>query len=180
MRSCISAGVDATQHAIEIDDASIKILLDRKLPITVTIDDLLSLEREDLHATEGTTSRLKLAEQAFRKLLKAGVPLPFGSGATDDLNPPVLHGTQANQFAYMVKWGMTQAQALQTTFLVAADTLNYGWSSKVGSLEKGKYGDLVAVAGDPLADVSEMERVKFVMKGGVVVRDDLPGSGRGR
>ncbi len=178
MRTCIGAGVDATQHAIEIDDASIKILLDRKLPITMTIDDLVFLEKEDLHETDGRMSRLKLGEQAFRKLLKAGVPLPFGSGATDDL--PVPHGTQGDQFAYMVKWGMTPAQALQTAFLVAADSLNYDWNTKVGSLEQGKYADLVAVSGDPLADVTEMERVKFVMKGGVVIRDDLPGSGRGR
>jgi imidazolonepropionase-like amidohydrolase len=171
MRTCIGAGVDATQHALEIDDASIKILLQRKLPITVTIDDLVLLEKEDLHETDGKMSRLKLGEQAFRKLLKAGVPLPFGSGATDDL--PVPHGTQADQFAYMVKWGMTPAQALQTSFLVAADSLNYDWNRKVGSLEKGKLGDLIAVSGDPLADVTEMQRVKFVIKGGVVVRDDL-------
>jgi imidazolonepropionase-like amidohydrolase len=171
MRSCISAGVDATQHAIEIDDASIKLLLQKKHAITMTIDDLVFLENEDLKETDGQMSRLKLGEQAFRKMLKAGLPLPFGSGATDDL--PVPHGTQADQFAYMVKWGMTPAQALQTAFLVAADTLNYDWNAKVGALEKGRYGDLIAVSGDPLADVNEMTRVAFVMKGGVVVRDEL-------
>jgi imidazolonepropionase-like amidohydrolase len=68
---------------------------------------------------------------------------------------------------------MTPAQALQTAFLTAANVLNYGWSDRVGSLEKGKYADVIAVGGDPLADVSEMERVKFVMKGGQVVRNDL-------
>jgi imidazolonepropionase-like amidohydrolase len=171
MRSCISAGVDATQHAIEIDDASIKLLLQKKHAITMTIDDLVFLENEDLKETDGQMSRLKLGEQAFRKMLKAGLPLPFGSGATDDL--PVPHGTQADQFAYMVKWGMTPAQALQTAFLVAADTLNYDWNAKVGALEKGRYGDLIAVSGDPLADVNAMTRVAFVMKGGVVVRDEL-------
>lgn len=178
LRSCVSAGVDATQHGLEMDDATLKMLVDKKLQFTMTIDDLVALEEEDLKETGGTMTRLKLGEQAFRKLLKAGVPLPFGSGATDDL--PVLHGTQADQFAYMVKWGMTPAQALQTAFTVAADGLNYGWNAKIGTLEKGKYADLVAVSGDPLADVTEMEHVKFVMKGGVVVRDDLPGSGRGK
>jgi imidazolonepropionase-like amidohydrolase len=178
MRSCINAGVDATQHALEIDDASIKVLLEKKLPLTVTIDDLVVLEKEDLRETGGRMSRLTLGEQAFRRLHQAGVPLPFGSGATDDL--PVPHGTQADQFAYMVKWGMTPAQALQTAMTVAADSLNYGWNSKVGAIEKGKYADLVAVAGDPLADVSEMQRVRFVMKGGSIVRDELPGGGRGR
>jgi imidazolonepropionase-like amidohydrolase len=178
LRSCVSAGVDATQHGLEMDDVTLKMLVDKKLSFTMTIDDLVALEKEDLKETGGKMTRLRLGEQSFKKLLKAGVPLPFGSGATDDL--PVLHGTQADQFAYMVKWGMTPAQALQTAFLVAADSLNYGWNSKVGSLDKGKYADLVAVSGDPLADVTEMERVKFVMKGGVVVRDDLPGSGRGK
>jgi imidazolonepropionase-like amidohydrolase len=83
------------------------------------------------------------------------------------------HGKQANQFSYFVKWGMTPAQALQTAFLAAANVLNYGWSDRVGSLERGKYADVIAVSGDPLADVTEMERVKFVMKGGQVVRSEL-------
>ena len=68
---------------------------------------------------------------------------------------------------------MTPAQALQSSFMVAAQVLNYGWKDQVGSIEKGKFADLIAVAGDPLADVTEMQRVKFVMKGGVVVRNDL-------
>jgi imidazolonepropionase-like amidohydrolase len=68
---------------------------------------------------------------------------------------------------------MTPAQALQTAFLAAANVLNYGWSDRVGSLEKGKYADVIAVSGDPLGDVTEMERVKFVMKGGQVVRNEL-------
>jgi imidazolonepropionase-like amidohydrolase len=82
-------------------------------------------------------------------------------------------GTQANQFAFMVKWGMTPVQALQTALTVAASVLNYGWADRVGTLEKGKFADLIAVSGDPLADITEMERIKFVMKGGVVVRNDL-------
>jgi imidazolonepropionase-like amidohydrolase len=82
-------------------------------------------------------------------------------------------GTQANQFAYFVKWGMSPAQALQTAFTMAANVLNYGLGNQVGIVEKGRYADLVAVSGDPLADITEMQRVKFVMKGGVVFRDDL-------
>ena len=65
---------------------------------------------------------------------------------------------------------MKPAQALQTAFLTAANVLNYGWSDRVGSLEKGKLADVIAVSGDPLSDVTEMERVKFVMKNGVVYR----------
>jgi len=68
---------------------------------------------------------------------------------------------------------MTPAQALQSTFLAAATMLNYHWETQIGSIEAGKFADIIAVAGDPLRDVTEMERVRFVMKGGVVARDEL-------
>jgi len=92
--------------------------------------------------------------------------LPFGSGAG-----PFPHGTQVDQFAYMVKWGMPPVQALRGATTVAADLI--GWSADVGAVEAGKFADLVAVAGDPLADITEMSRVRFVMKGGQVIRNDL-------
>ena len=70
--------------------------------------------------------------------------------------------------------GNDPAQALQTAMTTAADILNYDWANHEGSLKPGKFADLIAVSGDPLADVTEMERVQFVMKGEVVVRNDLP------
>jgi imidazolonepropionase-like amidohydrolase len=170
MRSCLSAGVDAPNHLLELDDAGAKMLLQKKLFFVPTIDDLISLEKPDLRETGGRNSRLKLMEQAFKRALAAGVTIVFGSGATSSTIP---HGRQADQFAYFVKWGMTPAQALQTAFLPAARMLNYGWDSHIGSIEKGKFADIIAVAGNPLDDVNEMERVKFVMKGGLVVRNDI-------
>ena len=113
---------------------------------------------------------MSLAEQAFKRALAAGVPIVFGSGATSAIIP---HGVQANQLKYYVDWGMTPAQALQSTFLAAATMLNYHWETQIGSIEAGKFADIIAVAGDPLRDVTEMERVRFVMKGGVVARDEL-------
>jgi imidazolonepropionase-like amidohydrolase len=98
------------------------------------------------------------------------VTIVFGSGAT---SPTIPHGQQADQFAWFVKWGMSPAQALQTAYLPAARMLNYGWERDIGSLEKGKYADIIAVAGNPLDNVAEMEHVRFVMKGGLVVRNDL-------
>jgi imidazolonepropionase-like amidohydrolase len=145
-------------------------LLQKKLFFVPTIDDLISLEKPDLRETGGRNSRLKLMEQAFKRALAAGVTIVFGSGATSSTIP---HGRQADQFVYFVKWGMTPAQALQTAFLPAARMLNYGWDSHIGSIEKGKFADIIAVAGNPLDDVNEMERVKFVMKGGLVVRNDI-------
>ncbi len=170
MRSCLAAGVDAPNHLLELDDAGVRVLLQKKLPFVCTLDDLIALEKEDLQATGGRNSRMKLAEQAFRRAFAAGVPIVFGSGATSAAIP---HGKQANQFAYYVRWGMTPAQALQTSYVNAPRMLNYGWETQIGSIEKGKYADIIAVAGNPLADVSEMERVRFVMKGGMVVKNDL-------
>jgi imidazolonepropionase-like amidohydrolase len=171
-RSCLMAGVDAPNHLTDLDDESLKILLEKKLPLVLTIDDLLALDAGDLKITGGKNSRFRMAEQSFKKAFRAGVPIIFGSGAT---SASVPHGKQANQFAYYVKWGMSPVQALQMPFLTTAAMLNYNWIDKIGSIEKGKFADLVAVAGNPLSDVTEMERVKFVMKGGVVVRNSLPG-----
>jgi imidazolonepropionase-like amidohydrolase len=134
---------------------------------------LIALEKEDLHETGGRNTRLKLAEQAFKKARAAGVPIIFGSGAT---SPAVPHGKQADQFKYYAKWGMSSAQALQSAYLPAATMLNYGWVNQIGSVEKGKFADIIAVSGNPLTDVTEMERVKFVMKGGMIVRDELSSS----
>jgi imidazolonepropionase-like amidohydrolase len=173
MNSCLTAGVDAPNHLLELDDAGVKTLLQKRLPFVVTLDDLIALEKEDLHETGGRNTRLKLAEQAFKKARAAGVPIIFGSGAT---SPAVPHGKQADQFKYYAKWGMSSAQALQSAYLPAATMLNYGWVNQIGSVEKGKFADIIAVSGNPLTDVTEMERVKFVMKGGMIVRDELSSS----
>jgi imidazolonepropionase-like amidohydrolase len=168
MDSCIKAGVDAPNHLLMLTDADVKIMLEKKLPFVPTVDDLVALEAPDLKDTGGRNSRLKLLEQAFRKAIAAGIPIVFGSGAT---SPAIPHGKQANQFAYYQKWGLTPAQALQTAYLPAARMLNYDWEKHIGTIEKGKFADIIAVAGHPLNDLSEMERVRFVMKGGTVIRN---------
>jgi imidazolonepropionase-like amidohydrolase len=170
MYSCINAGVDAPNHLLELDDKGIKVLLEKKLPFVPTVDDLIALEKGDLQATGGRNSRMKLLEQAFKRAIAAGVPIVFGSGATSREIP---HGKQANQFAYYAKWGLAPAQALQTAYLPAARMLNYDWETKIATVEKGKFADIIAVSGNPLADVTEMERVKFVMKAGMVIRNDI-------
>jgi imidazolonepropionase-like amidohydrolase len=174
MFSCLNAGVDAPNHLLELDETGIKILLQKKETFVPTIDDLIALERPDMQETGGRNSRLKLMEQAFRRALAAGVTMAFGSGAT---SPAIPHGKQGNQFGYFVKWGMSPAQALQMAYLPAARMMNYGWDNEIAAIEKGKFADIIAVSGNPLTDVGEMERVKFVMKGGLIARNDLAAAG---
>jgi imidazolonepropionase-like amidohydrolase len=170
MHSCINSGVDAPNHLLGLDDGGVKVLVAKKLPYVPTVDDLIALEKGDLAATDGRNSRLKMLEQAVRRAVAANVPIVFGSGATSEHIP---HGRQADQFAFYARWGMGPVKALQTAFLPAAQLLNYNMENEIGSIEKGKLADIIAVSGNPTIDVTEMERVKFVMKGGMVIRNDL-------
>src|SRR5437016_2375723 len=162
LNSCLTAGVDAPNHLLELDDAGVKIMLQKKLPFVPTVDDLVSLEQADLRDTGGRNSRLRLLEQAVGKAVAAGVPIVFGSGATSVRIP---HGKQADQFKYYAKWGMSPAQALQTAYLPAARMLNYDWEKHIGTVEKGKFADLIAVSGNQLVEVKALVRVTFVIWG---------------
>lgn len=161
LHNCIEAGVDVPTHGIDLDDASMKMLLQKNLPLTSTLFDLSIEDAQEMR--RWNNSRWRMMEKSWKKAFAAGVRLPFGSGAG-----PFPHGTQGDMFAYFVKWGMTAAQSLRMASTVAAETI--GWQDRVGTIEKGKFADLVAVGGDPLADITEMSRVTFVMKGGQVVK----------
>jgi imidazolonepropionase-like amidohydrolase len=164
LHNCIEAGVDVPTHGVDLDDASLKMLLDKKLPLTSTLFDLSIEDAQEMR--RWNNSRWRMMEKSWKKAFAAGVVQPFGSGAG-----PFPHGTQGDMFAYFVKWGMTPAQALRMAMTTGAATI--GWADRVGTLEKGKLADLVAVAGDPLSDITEMSRITFVMKGGQIVRNDL-------
>lgn len=169
--SCVRAGFDVPMHMMDLEDGLLKEIVERKVPVQLTFNDAY-----DAGIPEGRGPRMIKTEEVFKNLLAAGVPLPFGSGSQgaplSDTRPRTV-GKQANQFPIYVKLGMAPAQALNSAFMVAAKILNYNWVDRVGSLAKGKFADIIAVSGDPLADVTEMGRVKFVMKGGVVVRNEL-------
>jgi imidazolonepropionase-like amidohydrolase len=104
----------------------------------------------------------EIHERTFRRALKAGVKIAFGT----DIGGFDWHINPAREFAWMVKFGMTPEQALRSATLAGAELL--GWTDKLGSIEPGKLADIVAVPGDPLLDVTGLEKVRFVMKGGVV------------
>jgi imidazolonepropionase-like amidohydrolase len=138
-------------------------------PVIQTLWDLIGdLEVKDLKATVGKKSRFSLVELSFKRLVKEGIKEVFGSGAYFE-----GHGMQASQFAWFVKWGMKPADALRMATTNAAESLNFDMGKDLGIVEKGRFADLVAVAGDPLNDITEMERVKFVMKGGVTFRNEM-------
>jgi len=187
LRRVLVAGVDLPMHMpVSIHDGingrrtgmdaeTVKMFL-QPLPhngkqrmVMQTLWDLIGgMEEDDLTTTRGQTTRYLETEKSFKMLTAAGLKQVFGSGVYRD-----AHGTQAHQFAIMVKWGMTPAQAIQTATINAAESLNYDWINDLGTVDKGKFADIIAVSGDPLRDVTEMERVKFVMKGGVVFRNDI-------
>jgi imidazolonepropionase-like amidohydrolase len=181
LRNCLAAGVDLPLHVIVgvtgaegLDDETIRLfkqpLADGTMrPVNQTLWDLAGpLEDADRKVTGGKKTRLALTELSFKRLVAAGVKQIFGSGAYT-----VGHGVQAYQFALYVKWGMSPAQALRMATSDATDGLNYDLGKQIGYVEKGRFADLVAVNGNPLEDITEMERVKFVMKGGVVFRNEI-------
>ena len=169
IRDAIIAGVDSIEHASLIDDEGIKLAREHGTYLVMDIynDDFILQEGAKFGMLPESIVKEKalgqLQRDNFRKAHAAGVKIAFGTDA--GVYP---HGDNARQFYYMVKYGMTTMQAIQAATVSAADLL--GWQDKVGSITAGKYADIIAVKGDPLADPSELTKVDFVMKGGVVVR----------
>jgi imidazolonepropionase-like amidohydrolase len=179
LKWAIEAGVDDIQHAIAATDRDIQAILQKKLPVTSTILDLRQDEPGDLKQW-APYSRFRLMEQTWKKMLKAGVILGYGSGATPVSNGQgrifnkacnCSHGVQSEMFPILVSWGATPLYTLRMATTANAEIIH--WQDKVGTIEKGKFADIVATAGDPLLDIAEMQHVRFVMKGGVVIKDDL-------
>ena len=165
---CINAGVDKIEHGNELTDALAQTMVQKGISMSYTLQNMLGTDDSDLPRTGGKVSRLTLTKQSIPIAMRNGVNIAFAS----DMNPP-RHGQQVTQFAHYVDFGMTPTQALQIAMMGAAKVLNYGWEDRVGSLEVGKYADVIATAGNPLEDITETERVKFVMKGGVVYKNEL-------
>ena len=165
------AGVDSIEHGHLMDDASIATLKKNGTYIVPTLY-LMDWNRENAdkaHLPDFLKAKMAMVSAQGAKNLKrafeAGVKVAMGTDAA--VYP---HGLNAHELAVYVRLGMTPIQAIRTTTLNAADLL--GWSDKVGSIEPGKWADIVAVDGDPLSDVAALQQVKFVMKGGEVVKND--------
>jgi imidazolonepropionase-like amidohydrolase len=172
IKDAIRAGIDSVEHSSLIDDAGIALAKQHGTYLVFDIynDDFILQEGAKAgmlpESIEKEKNLGRLQRENFRKAFQAGAKMAFG---TDSGVYP--HGDNAKQFAKMVEWGMKPIDAIQASTINAADLI--GWSEKVGSLDKGRYADLVAVDGNPLSDVRILESVKFVMKGGVVSRNDF-------
>jgi imidazolonepropionase-like amidohydrolase len=170
IRWASEAGVDSIEHGSYIDDAAIATMKKNGtyLVPTLYLADWFLENAERIGTPAELIAKGREVMPAARKnvarAFAAGVKVGFGTDAA--VYP---HGLNAHEFAVMVKLGLTPLQAIQAATVNDADLL--GWSEKVGTIEPGKWADIVAVDGDPLADVTTLERVKFVMKGGVVVKN---------
>ncbi len=165
VRNCLNAGVESLEHGADLDDGDIKLMVQKGIYLVPTLYHY-QLDRERDMKKYGGHSVAEVSERSFRKALAAGVKVAFGSGVG-----PFPHGTQTKEFEYLVKFGMTPPQAIRAATSEAAQLM--GWQDRVGSVQAGKFADLVAVAGDPIADITELERVQFVMKDGHVFKNEL-------
>jgi len=165
------AGVDSIEHGHLMDDESIATLKKNGTYIVPTLY-LTDWNRENLSARNAPDYIVKKmqtvsagAQSILQRAFAAGLKVGFGTDAA--VYP---HGLNAHEFAVYVRLGMTALQAIQTSTINDADLL--GWSNKIGTIEAGKWADIIAVDGDPLKDVTTLEHVKFVMKGGEVVKNE--------
>lgn len=165
VHNSVEAGVDSIEHGNYIADEDLRTMASRGIFYvpTIFVGEYVAQGR----AAEGApvwVKMIQIHEETFRRAMKAGVKVAFGTDAGGfdwKVNP-------AKEFSSMVKFGMTPAQAIRAATVTAAELV--GMKDSLGSVEAGKLADLVAVPGDPLSDMSLMEKVDFVMKGGVVYR----------
>jgi imidazolonepropionase-like amidohydrolase len=165
VHSAIEAGVDTIEHGTYISDDDLKTMVERGIWYVPTL--YIYIYADEIDRANGVARRsgeVPIHAETFRRALQAGVKIAFGTdvgGFEWTINP-------AKEFALMVEYGMTPAQALRSATVAGAELLDM--KEQLGSIEPGKLGDLVAVPGDPLSDVRALEKVNFVMKEGVVYK----------
>ena len=163
--AALRAGVDTIEHGDGLTDALIDEIARKGVywVPTITVGAYVAPGRGG-----NWTKMVDLEKVAFQKALKKNVKIALG---TDAGGFDWKEVNQAKEFEYYVEYGMTPMQAIRSGTVVPAELL--GWGDKMGTIEPGKLADMVAVSGDPLKDITEVERVKFVMKGGEVYKNDL-------
>jgi len=172
IKAAVRAGVASIEHGSKLDDEAIRLMIEHHTALvpTLYLPNHYLAHREKFTFNEARWQALdqlrSITASNFRKALAAGVWVVMGSDAVAG-----LHGENAKELEWMVKDGMSAAQAIRAATADAAQLM--GWQDRVGTIEAGKFADLIAVEGDPLKDITQLQRVKFVMKGGVVVKNEL-------
>jgi imidazolonepropionase-like amidohydrolase len=159
------AGVVSIEHAYQLSDQTMRIMHEGQIYAvpTFTISEYFAEHASSPAEAERERQILEFHAAEFRKQLAAGVPMVVGSDVG-----PFPHGTQAREFVLMVRYGMSPLAVLQADYIHGASLL--GRQGQIGALTPGYFADIIAVPGDPLKDISVLEKVSFVMKGGVVYR----------
>jgi imidazolonepropionase-like amidohydrolase len=171
-KNAILAGCDTIEHAFGLDQEQADMIVAKGLSYDPTFQRYVEpyMDDNDAKNTGGKYRMIPIFEHAVALASKTkGMRMMAGSGVDGSTFP---HGTQALEFEQMVKRaGISPKEAIRSGTIVNAEVL--GWADRVGSVDKGKFADIVAVSGDPLADITELQRVKFVMKGGKIIRNEL-------
>ncbi len=171
-RNAIIAGCDTIEHGFGLNQEQLNMMAAKGLCYDPTLVRYMEPYMDDVDAknTGGKFRIIPIFEKAARMAAATeGIQVMMGSGVDGSTFP---HGTQALEFEALVKRaGLAPARAIQSGTTINARVM--GWQEQIGSIEKGKYADLIAVAGDPVADITELQRVKFVMKGGKIIRNDM-------
>jgi len=171
-KNSIIAGCDTIEHAFGLDQEQADMMVRKGLYYDPTFVRYLepAIDDNDAKNTGGKYRMIPIFEKAVNiAAATKGMKIMLGSGADGST---YAHGTQALDFEALVqRGGLSPARAIQAATTINAEVL--GWQDQIGSIDKGKYADLIAVSGDPLADITELQRVKFVMKGGKVIRNDV-------
>ena len=173
IKAALRAGVRTIDHGSMLDEEGARLLKEKRAYFapTLYVGQTILEDHEALnipaHQVERERAMTGTQERAFKLALSAGLPIVF---ATDAGVFP--HGRNAREFALRVRLGQTPMAAIEGATRLAAEAI--GWSDRVGTIEPGRFADLIAVAGDPIADITELERVHFVMKGGIIHRNDVP------
>ena len=166
IKAGIRAGVHTVDHGSMMDDEAVELLRTHHAYFVPTLYTSESIAA-NANVPESEKTRSKeikaIKDRSFQMVLKAGLPIGFATDAA-----VVPHGENAREFGYRVRLGQTPMAAILSATRTAAEIM--GWTDRIGTIAPGKFADIIAVPGDPLRDVTELERVTFVMKGGVVYR----------
>ena len=168
IKAGIRAGVRTVDHGSMMDDEAVELL---RAHHAYFVPTLYTSESIAGNATVPDSEKVRskaikdIKDKSFQMVLKAGLPIGFATDAA-----VVPHGENAREFGYRVRLGQSPIAAILSATRTAAEIM--GWTDRIGTIEAGKFADIVAVAGDPLRDITELERVTFVMKGGVVYKNE--------